>query len=192
MFIELTDHLRCTADHPESYLVLLPRQMARREVIAGELGCPACGRVVRIELGVAEFGGGTPSDGSTGLSADALAALLGISGPGGYIALVGGVTSLAEPLTKLLPEVGLVLINPAVETVRAVGAGVLRAGRFPLKGHSMRGVVLGADHAREPWLRDAAGAVLPGLRLVAEGGEPPDGVIELMARSPICWVGRKP
>jgi hypothetical protein len=192
VFIELTDHLRCTADHAESYLVLLPGQMKGREVVTGELGCPACGRVVRIEQGVADFGAGTPSDGSTGLSANALAALLGISGPGGYVALVGGVTSLAEPLAKLLPDVGLVLINPAVAAAEAVGAGILRAGRFPLKGHSMRGVVLGADHAREPWLRDAAAAVLSGLRLVAEGGDPPDDVIELMARSPACWVGRKP
>jgi len=188
VFIELTDHLRCTADHPESYLVLLPGTMEGREVVTGELGCPVCGRVVRIENGVAEFGGGAPSDGSTSLSADAVAALLGISGPGGYIALAGGVTSLAKPLAEQLPEVGLVLINPAVE---AAAAGVLRTGRFPLKGSSMRGVVVGADHAREPWLRDAAAAVLPGLRLVAEGGEPPDDVIELMARSSACWVGRK-
>ncbi len=190
MFIELTDHLRCTADHPESYLVLLPGTMDGREVMNGELGCPECGRVVRIERGVAEFGGGTPSDGRTGLSAEAIAAFLGISGPGGYLALAGGVTSLAGPLAALLPDVGLVLLNPP-EQGTTPAAGILRAGRFPLKGNSMRGVVLGAEQSSEPWLRDAAAAVLPGLRLVSEGGEPPGNAIELMAQSSRCWVGRK-
>jgi len=190
VFIELTDHLRCTADHAESYLVLLPGMMKEREVLSGELGCPECGRVVCIEDGVVEFGGGTPSEGRTALSAEAIAAFLGVSGPGGYLALVGGVTSLAKPLTELLPDIGLALINPRVDP-ETRGAGVLRAGRFPLKGHSLRGVVVGADHAAEPWLRDAAAAVLPGLRIVAEGGEVPDAAIELLARSADCWVGRK-
>lgn len=170
--------------------MLLPGTMEGREVLSGELGCPECGRVVRIENAVAEFGGGTPSDGRTALSAEAIAAFLGIAGPGGYLALVGGVTSLAKPLTELLPDVGLALVNPPVDP-ETRGAGVLRAGRFPLKEHSLRGVVVGADHATGPWLRDAAAAVLPGLRIVAEGGEVPDAAIELLARSPDCWVGRK-
>ena len=44
MFIELTDHLRCPADHTESYLVLLPDEMQDRSVRTGRLGCPVCGR----------------------------------------------------------------------------------------------------------------------------------------------------
>jgi hypothetical protein len=40
MFIELTDHLRCPADHAESYLVLLPEEMRERSVRTGRLGCP--------------------------------------------------------------------------------------------------------------------------------------------------------
>ena len=38
MFIELTDHLRCPADHAESYLVLLPDRMDGRSVREGRLG----------------------------------------------------------------------------------------------------------------------------------------------------------
>ena len=34
MFIELTDYLRCPADHAESYLVLLPDEMQERSVRA--------------------------------------------------------------------------------------------------------------------------------------------------------------
>ena len=51
MFIELTDHLRCTANHAEQYLVLLPDTMADRSVQAGELGCPVCHRAYRIADG---------------------------------------------------------------------------------------------------------------------------------------------
>ena len=192
MFIELTDALRCTADHPESYLVLLPGVMEGREVMSGELGCPVCGRVVHIVDGVADFGGGVASDGQTGLSAEAVAAFLGISGPGGYVALIGGVTSLARELSLLLPEVGLALVNPPAGVSAGSAAGILRDGRLPLKTGSMRGVVLGADFSGNgEWVRDAVGAVLPGLRVVGEGGEPPENPAELLARNPECWVGRK-
>ncbi|HTL04767.1 MAG TPA: hypothetical protein VL241_03410 [Gemmatimonadales bacterium] len=191
MFIELTDLLRCTADHAESYLVLLPGRMEGRQVVTGDLGCPVCGRVVRLVDGVADFGGGIPSDGRTTLSAEALAAFLGISGPGGYVALLGGVTSLAEELGKLLPDVGLALINPAADRASGLAAGVLRAGRCPLKQSCLRGAVLGADAARDPaWVTQAAGSVLPGLRVVGESGTPPAG-LELLGQTGQCWVGKR-
>jgi hypothetical protein len=193
VFIELTDHLRCTADHAESYLVLLPGAMDGRQVMSGDLGCPVCGRVVRIVDGVADFGGGGVSDGQTALTAEAVVAFLGISGPGGYVALVGGVTSKADELAKLLPDVGLALINPRDGASADSAAGILRAGRLPIKTGSMRGVVLGADVSRDnDWIGDAVRAVLPGLRVVGESGEAPQEMVELLARSPQCWVGRKP
>jgi hypothetical protein len=192
MFIELTDALRCTADHAESYLVLLPGKLEGRQVISGELGCPVCGRVVHISDGVADFGGGKPSDGKPVLTAEAVAAFLGISGPGGYVALVGGVTSLALDLGKLLPDVGLVLINPFEGASGAPAAGILHAARLPLKTGSMRGVVLGADFSCDgEWVRDTVRAVLPGLRIVAEGEAPAGDLVEVLATSPECWVGRK-
>ena len=40
MFIELTDHLRCPADHEESYLVLLPDRMEGRSVRERAAGLP--------------------------------------------------------------------------------------------------------------------------------------------------------
>jgi hypothetical protein len=192
MFIELTDHLRCTADHPESYLILLPGTMDGRRVISGDLGCPVCGRVVRLAGGVVDFGGGVPSDGRTALTAEAVAAFLGISGPGGYVALVGGVTSLAGELARLFPDVGLILINPPVGVDGDSAAGVLRAARLPLKAASLRGIVLGADWSGlNEWAAGAAVTVLPGLRVIAEGGTAPPETIEVLARSPHCWVGKR-
>ncbi len=189
MFIELTDHLACPADHEEQFLVLLPEGMEGRRVVRGELGCPVCGRVVRIDQGIADFGEARPSDGCTALTADALVAFFGLSGPGGYLALVGGVTSLAAPLAALIPGVRLVLVNPRPETPDTDAGSVLRSPGLPLKTATMRGVAVGADLATDPaWLADAARALLPGLRMVAEGGTPPERIQE-MARVGDVWVG---
>src|ERR1041385_7775662 len=77
MFIELTDHLRCPSPHAEQFLVPLPGAMDGRRVVGGSLGCPVCGRVYGIAEGVADFGDGTPTDGRTAITAEALAAFLG-------------------------------------------------------------------------------------------------------------------
>jgi uncharacterized protein YbaR (Trm112 family) len=192
MFIELTDHLRCPSPHAEQFLVLLPGAMDGRRVVGGSLGCPVCGRVYGIAEGVADFGDGTPTDGRTAITAEALAAFLGVSGPGGYVALAGGVTALAPELAALLPGVRVALVNPPAGVADSPVASVLRAARLPLKSSSMRGVALGADAAADPaWVADAVRAVLPGLRVVVEGGgEAPEGV-EVLAHSAECWVGKK-
>ena len=190
MHIELTDHLRCPSPHAESFLVLLPGGMDRRRVVSGTLGCPVCGRVYEIRNGVADFGDGAPSDGRTALTAEALAAFLGLTGPGGYVALAGGVTTLGPDLGRLLPGVGLALVNPPPGAVDSAEASVLRGARLPIKASSLRGIALGADVAADPaWVADAVRAVLPGLRIVGEGGEPPPDGVEILARSEGCWVG---
>lgn len=196
MFIELTDHLICPDDHEEQFLVLLPGEMAGRRVVSGDLGCPVCRRVVRVMDGVADFGPApappAPSaPGPDGLTGEAVAALLGLSGPGGFVALTGSVTAIASDLIRRMPGVSLVLINPPPGTQDAIEASVLRSPRLPLKTGSMRGVVLGADFAaRMEWVAAAERAVLPGLRVVSEGGDPSPG-LELLARNASCWVGRK-
>ena len=79
MFIELTDHLRCPADHDEQFLVLIPELMDGRDVRQGSLGCPVCHRSFPIRDGVATFGRSPATDIlSTRLTADAQAALAGL------------------------------------------------------------------------------------------------------------------
>ena len=192
VFIELTDHLRCPADHDEAYLVLLPDWMEDRSVRTGQLGCPVCNRTFRIENGVLDIGG-APGAGDAGsaLGAEGLIALAGLSGPGGYMALVGPVASLWEEVAELQPGVALVGINPAWEvTDDAPRFSVIRGGRIPIKSRSLRGVVLGKPYADDPaWVREAARVVLPGLRIVGEGADPPADVIDLMASAGGAWVG---
>lgn len=190
MFIELTDHLRCPADHEERFLVLLPDRLEGRSVKEGHLGCPVCGRTFALREGVLDIGGAPQSAESTALSPDALTALAGVNGPGGYLVLVGPPSSHWRAVAGLLPGVALVAVNPVPELVDEPGISVLRGGRLPLKSRSMRGVVLGQGYAEDAiWVRDACRVVLPGLRVVGEGAAPPSELIELMASGGGVWVG---
>lgn len=172
MFIELTDHLRCTEPHEERFLVLLPDVMDGRRVRSGVLGCPVCNREVRIDDGVADFGGQAPSAGETALTAAAIAALLGLDGPGGYVALLGAAGRAAEPLAALLPGIRWVLVNPPSGLVASDDGSVLRAERMPIKERSMRAAVVAADHGAPDWVTAALDAVLPGNRAVVEAPVP--------------------
>ena len=191
MFIELADHLRCPEDHEESYLVLLPDRVEDRWVRAGQLGCPVCGRVYALDDGVLDVGGGwdTRAD-HPGPGADALTALVGLNGPGGYLVVVGAPGRAWSELAERHPGVGLVLVNPPPGVRDEPGVSVLRGGRLPLKSRTMRGVILGGGYGDDAgWVAEAARVVLPGLRVVGQGAVPAADRIELMASAGGTWVG---
>jgi uncharacterized protein YbaR (Trm112 family) len=191
MFIELTDHLRCPADHPESYLVLLPDRMEDRSVREGRLGCPVCGRTYQVAEGILDFGGDRePPPETTVLTPEAATALVGLGGPGGYLVLVGRPASGWREVAELNPGVALVAVNPPGEVADEPGISVLRGDALPLKSRSMRGVVLGSPAGDDPrWVSEAARVVLPGLRIAGEGRVPDPGSLELMAAAGGAWVG---
>lgn len=194
MFIEVTDHLRCPEPHDERYLVLLPDEMDGRSVRRGQLGCPVCGRTYSVRDGIVEFGGapGVPASASA-LDGTALAALLGLGGPGGYLALVGAPAARWRELLEAAPGVAPIAVNPPAGVVDEYPLSVVHAGRIPLKARSMRGVVLGAGFADDPhWLGEAVRVTLPGLRIIGEGPEPGEGAgVEVLATAGGCWVGTK-
>ena len=191
MYIELTDHLRCPADHEESYLVLLPDRVEDRSVRAGQLGCPVCGRSFALVDGVLDVGGAPePLDAGAGPGADALTALAGLSGPGGYLVVVGAPGREWRELAERNPGVGLVLVNPPAEVRDEPGVSVLRGGELPLKSRTMRGAILGEGFGGDVrWIGEAARVVLPGLRVVGQGPDPAPGQIDLMASAGGVWVG---
>ncbi len=193
MFIELTDLLRCPNPHDESFLVLLPDKMDGRSVRTGQLGCPVCGRTFELVEGVFDAGAAPPdSRGTTGLTGENLSVLMGLSGPGGYAALVGPVASLWQEVAALNPGVALVAINPPKTVTDSAGVSVVRGGMIPIKSRTLRGVVLGKPYADDPiWVRDAARLVLPGLRVVGEGDQPPEDLIDVMASAGGVWVGAR-
>lgn len=187
MFIELTDHLRCPADHDEAFLVLVPDRMEGRRVIAGRLGCPVCDWTCTWDDGIPSLGEAAPASGAPSFDAAAALALLGLDGPGGWVAFAGRAGSLAHEFSGLLPDVNIVAVNPP-ENVRPGGAvSVIRSPVWPIKLHSMRGVVVGADAD----VQGAIASVLPGLRATGEGDAPPlSGSDELVASAPGAWLIR--
>jgi uncharacterized protein YbaR (Trm112 family) len=192
MFIELTDHLRCPADHEERFLVLLPDKMEGRSVRTGRLGCPVCGRTFELVDGVFDAGGAPAriEPQATALNAEGLSVLTGLQGPGGYLGLVGPVASLWKEVAELNPGVALVGINPGPAVSDTAEISVLRGGSIPIKSKSLRGVVLGKPYADAPsWVAEGARVVLPGLRVVGEGADPPADIIDLMASAAGTWVG---
>lgn len=194
MFIELTDHLRCPSDHEERFLVLLPERMEGRRVVAGSLGCPVCRQVVMLERGSVEFGP-APTPGvarASALSAEAVRALVGIEGPGGFVALVAEASSLAADLGALLPGVRFALVNPPPGTEDTEWASVVRSPRLPLKESSVRAAVLGPSAGSDRrWVEAALRAVLPGNRVVVEGPVVEVPGVELLAEAGGVWVARK-
>ena len=191
MFIELTDHLRCPADHVEQYLVLLPGQIVERSVIAGQLGCPVCGRTFAVRDGIAELGDPPVAPGPDApLEPAAMHVLLGLTGPGGYAALVGSPAVAWRGLAEHNPGVALVAVNPPPTVHDAAPTlSVLRAPLIPLKARSVRGVVLGPEFAADPaWVRDAARVTLPGLRVVGYGPVPELEDLDLLATAEGWWV----
>lgn len=194
MFIELTDHLRCISDHAEQFVVLLPDRMEGRRVMAGTVGCPVCGTVVPVVDGTMDFGGPSPpGPAPTSLTADAIVTLLGLEGPGGFIAIIGAAGGVADEVAARMPGARFVLVNPPAGVTGSETSSVVRAGRLPVKGSSMRGVVVSADHGADPaWVAAAIGATLPGNRVVVESAVGPDEGLELLGRTDQLWVARKP
>ena len=190
MFIELTDHLRCPAEHEEQYLVLLPDRIENRSVRSGRLGCPVCGRSFVLEEGILDIGGGPEPAAPSALTPEAILALTGLGGPGGYLVLVGEPGDRWRELAAGLPGVALVAVNPGPALEDQPGISVVRGARLPIKSRSMRAAVLGAPYGgKEHWTREAARVVLPGLRVVGEGPDPPPELIELSASAGGVWVG---
>lgn len=191
MFIELTDLLRCPEEHEEQFLVLLPDTMVDRSVQAGSLGCPVCGKTYQVTDGIARLGESPPpSEVDTVLTAESVEALVGLSGPGGYLALVGVEAALCRNLAERMDGVHIVSINPSSNGRVVPTVSVLEAGRIPLKARSMRGVVLAPGYGSSAeWLEDAKRVVLPGLRIVGEGPVPALDGLEVIASAAGVWVG---
>jgi hypothetical protein len=128
-------------------------------------------------------------------SADAaqLQALLELSGPGGYVVLIGSAVRQAPRLSSLMGGIHFVGINAPPDMEEQPMLSLLYANeRVPLRSAVARGVVVGADLATSPWLVEAYRVLLRGRRFVVENEEPelPIGLVQLAAEHGL-WVGEK-
>lgn len=192
MFIELTDILRCPADHEENVLVLLPDGVSGRQVANGQLGCMDCGKVFPVRNGVVEFVPEmAPVERSTLLTGPAMSALLGLGGPGGYVAMVGGAGEGWRSFVADAEGVHVLVVNPPDTVTPAPGVSLARSARLPVKSRQLRGVVLGPGFASDAgWIAEALRTLLPGQRLVGEGETPTAPELEVLASAGGVWVAR--
>ena len=208
MHIELTEMLRCPEAHREEMLVLSTGEVRDRMVRSGLVGCPVCHKEYPIARGIVNFrrsrervskesSGPRPAyvPPSPLPSADAtnLQALLQLSGPGGYVVLVGSAVRQAPRLSSLMEGIHFVGINAPLEMDELPTLSLLYANeKVPLRTSIARGVVVGADLATSAWLVEAHRVLLRGRRFVVENEEPelPIGLVQLAAENGL-WVGEK-
>lgn len=196
MHVALLESLRCPAAHASSPLIAAVQRQSGRDVLEATLGCPICRREVRVDRGAVDFAG-TSLDPEAVLAADdaalmRLGALLGLSTPGGTVAVASMWSELARPLA-VLTDVRVLVVAPPAGYEGDEDVGVLVGTRaLPVAPGSCRGVALSAVFADDPevtatWVR----AVRAGGRIVAPVTLPlPAGVREL-ARDAQHWVAER-
>jgi uncharacterized protein YbaR (Trm112 family) len=180
--IELTEMLRCPEPHGEAFLVMSTGEMLGRMVRSGILGCPICRREFPIVKGVVNFTGSGKGDvGSVDSGAaphpvdcETLQALLDLSGPGGYVVLLGSAARHAVGLAGLMGGIHFIGINAPGDVEELPVLSLLECpGMIPLRQTIARGVVVGSDRLGSEWLAEARRVVLPGRRVVIEGEDVP-------------------
>ena len=182
--------LRCPEPHGEAFLVMSTGEMLGRMVRSGILGCPICRREFPVVKGIVDFSG--KGKGETGNVGDTqptfpvsrfpfpavdpatLQALLDLSGPGGYVVLVGAAARHAVGLAGLMGGIHFIGINapPDLEELPVLSLLVCRS-MIPLRQTVARAVVVGSDWVGSDWLAEARRVVLPGRRVVVEGDDVP-------------------
>ena len=207
MHIELTEMLRCPESHREDVMVLSTGEMLGRMVRFGIVGCPVCRKEFLIQNGIVDFTGSEKRDaGSVGAAPKSppaspipphavadLQALLELSGPGGFVVLVGDAARHAVGLANVMAGIHFIGINAPADVQEMPALSLLRTKAIiPLRQAIARGVVVGSDVATSPWLVEAHRILLRGRRFVAlhETPELPIG-LEKLAAAKGLWVGEK-
>jgi uncharacterized protein YbaR (Trm112 family) len=205
MHIELTEMLRCPEEHREEFLVLSTSEMNVRTVWIGLVGCPVCHRNFEIIDGIVDFTEvvtgerqlravrRTPAPASpVALDPPSLQALLDLSGPGGYVVLVGSAARLAAGLADLMGGIHFVGINAPPDVEELPVLSLLQSDRvIPLRQAMARGVVVGAELAQTPWVAEGVRVLLRGRRLVIEDEQAGPAGLAKLASGQGVWVGER-
>ena len=181
--------------------IVAPDEMDGRRVVRGVIGCPVCRAEHSIIEGIVGFGedpllgAGSRADDLTVEEipkADAVQALLDLSGPGGYVALVGSGSRLAEELGEYAPGVHFIGVNPPPELRETPSLSLLRSPNvIPLKDSAARGVLLGREYVRGRWMDEAGRVLAAAGRLVAVVDELAATGVRRLVIGQGMWVGEK-
>src|SRR2546429_6121134 len=170
--------LRCPEPHEEGFLVLSTGEMLGRMVRSGILGCPKCGREYPIVKGVVRFSGGGMRD-ARGVDSGAathpasrishpvepqtLQALLDLSGPGGYVVLLGVAARRAVGLAGLMGGIHFVGVSAPDDMEEVAVLSLLACETMiPLRQTVARAVVVEADRVGAEWLGQDGRVLIPG------------------------------
>ena len=199
--------LRCPETHEEAFLVMSTGEMVGRMVRSGILGCPVCRKEHPIVKGVVNFSARGPGEGlpprqkyavasgdpPRSPDAQTLQALLDLSGPGGYVVLVGSAARHAVGLAALMGGIHLIGVNAPADVEELPVLSLLACETMiPLRRAMARAVVVGPERASPPWLIEALRVLLPGRRLVIEDelASAPAGLKQLAVGQGL-WVGER-
>ncbi len=125
--------------------------------------------------------------------AQTLQALLDLSGPGGFVVLLGAATRHAAGLAALMGGIHFVGVDAPAGVEESPVLSLLRSrNTIPLRPSMARGVVLGADRSDAVWLEEAHRVLLRGRRFVVEREDlvPPAGINRLAVGQGL-WAGEK-
>jgi uncharacterized protein YbaR (Trm112 family) len=201
MFIELVDSLRCVEPHEDTWLVAAVTRMDGRHIVEGTLGCPICRREYPIADGVAWFANEPPVAGDERLTRVfpvndennvlRAAALLGLSDPGGIVALGGSWVQYADAIAELGPGHVVVLNARAADTSPQEVSSLIVDNHLPFARGSLRAAALGREIISGSLLVSAVDVLRSKGRLVAPAQTPsPDGMA-VLARDETDWVAER-
>jgi hypothetical protein len=201
MFIELVDSLRCLTPHEETWLVAAASRMDGRHIVDGMLGCPICRREYAIRSGTAWFTAeqpdgdgvhlttaGTASDDAGAMRA---AALLGLSEPGGIVALGGSWTTYGDVVAQLGASHVVLLNIQAGESSPQEVSSLVVDDRLPFGTGGLRGVAVDGKLASAGMLSSAAALLRSRGRLVAPADAGVPHGVEVLARDDVNWVAER-
>lgn len=187
MHLLLTDRLACPRCGPTFGLILLANRLDDRIVREGRLGCPNCRDAFPITDGFVDLRvppRGAPPPGLVGPptgeaepEAERVAALLGVTGGPGSVALLGEPARHAEAVATVSQEIHVVGVDPDLRLwpERPRVSRLMSAPGLPFFASSFRAVAIDG-RLGEAHLTEAARVVVPGGRVVVVRS--PDGAAD--------------
>jgi uncharacterized protein YbaR (Trm112 family) len=195
MHILLTDILTCPRCGPDFGLILLADRLEGREVVEGSLGCANCREQYRISDRIADLRVGvestaepqpdTAAEEPAAELAMRYAALLGVAEGPATVLLAGVEPAVIAEMRAIVEGVQLIAAATGEPPAR-VGSGWLRVGhRLPIRGRSLRGVVL-AGPVGDALTAEGARTLAPGARIVLD--RPAAGASELLVKAGLSTI----
>lgn len=196
MLLALTDHLRCTAAHEESWLVARADAVEAGRMVEGVIGCPVCHVERLVHGGVVYWQGeASPASGDPAADADServmrMGALLGFTEGAGPFVLQGSAGLAASGLNGLA-DAPLVLLDPPDDRAAPFATVVRGASAIPFGTGAVRGIAIAAAPVDDAFMTSCVRALVQRGRLVAPAALPVPAGIRELARDTIEWVGER-